>query len=157
MFTIFSVRPLTFYYTCRLSIVMPFPSHTTTRTALITSRIKFSSALNRIIDSGFGFYSASATWVMGKVKFRKLKSLRHNPVDLPSADELSRVEVAEDSLPDQNAPVLSKVRLKKVLLHASTGFYRSLILLFSTCRAVAHTTPIQYHATPPHQLWQYRG
>ena len=49
---------------------------------------------------------------MGKVKFKKLKSLRHNPVDLPSADDLSKMEIAEDSLQDQSAPVLSKVGLQ---------------------------------------------
>jgi len=53
---------------------------------------------------------------MGKVKFKKLKSLRHNPVDLPSAEDLSKVEIADDSLQDQSAPVLSKV--KKWFFHA---------------------------------------
>ena len=55
------------------------------------------------------------------MRSRKLRSLRpqlrRNPVDQTSADDLSNVEIAEDTeegtLQDQSAPVLLKVRFEK--------------------------------------------
>jgi len=48
---------------------------------------------------------------MGKVKFRKLKRLRHNPVDLPSAEDVVRAQVPEDTRSESQIPIISQVWL----------------------------------------------
>ena len=53
---------------------------------------------------------------MGKVKFRKLKKLRHNPVDLPSTEEVARARVPEDLRSEKQPPVISQVRLRNLPL-----------------------------------------
>lgn len=47
---------------------------------------------------------------MGKVKFRKLKKLRHNPVDLPSNEDVSCAMIStESSQLEKQLPVISQV------------------------------------------------
>ena len=48
---------------------------------------------------------------MGKVKFSKLKKLRHNPVDLPSAEDVKRAQIPEDIRSETRLPVISQVQL----------------------------------------------
>lgn len=52
---------------------------------------------------------------MGKVKFRKLKKLRHNPVNLPSTEEVERARVPENSRSEKQLPVISQVRMHSSL------------------------------------------
>ena len=49
---------------------------------------------------------------MGKVKFRKLKKLRYNPVDLPSTEDVARTRVPENIKSEKQLPVISQVRLQ---------------------------------------------
>ena len=49
---------------------------------------------------------------MGKIKFKKLKKLRHNPVNLPSTEDVARARVPENLRSDKQLPVISQVRLR---------------------------------------------
>ena len=53
---------------------------------------------------------------MGKVKFRKLKKLRHNPVNLPSNEDVARARVPENLRSEKQLPVISQVGLRNLSL-----------------------------------------
>ena len=56
---------------------------------------------------------------MGKVKFRKLKKLRHNPVDLPSNEDVACAIPAESSQLEKQLPVISQVNHH---VHVALGY-----------------------------------